>query len=198
MADDAVAQIDYSTMTYDQLLEEVGKAYQAKDMKLMGTLSRLATKAEADAAKAAKEQLQAALVETVTAVRKTLKKTVQDMVDKKELDGAEGVWFVWDFGQIEELGVNPACRLTKTGRKTAVDGGGSGTSSYTAHPAKSSELLDEIGGEVYFEDDTTVTIDKQEVTMAAGTTFKQAYDFSTNGGWRNRVRMAMLKKAGKI
>ena len=45
MVDEKVTEVDCSTMSYDQLLEEVGKAYQAKDMKLMGQLSRLATKA---------------------------------------------------------------------------------------------------------------------------------------------------------
>jgi len=35
---------DYTTMTYDQLMLEVGKAWEAKDMKLMGTRYRRSTK----------------------------------------------------------------------------------------------------------------------------------------------------------
>ena len=62
----------------------------------------------------------------------------------------------------------------------------------------SKELLDKVGENVMFAEDTTRTIQKEEHIMPAGMTFKQAYDYSTNGGWRNSVRMALLKEAGLI
>lgn len=192
------AAVDYTTMTYDQLMLEVGKAWEAKDMKLMGTLSRLATKAEVAVEKAKKETLLAALVETTKDARQAITKAVKGLVEGGKLDGAEGIWFSWDFGAIEEVGVNPACRLVKSGRKAATDGGGDAKSSYIANPAKSSDLLAQVGDNVMFAEDTTVTIDKQENIMQAGTSFKEAYDYSTNGGWRNRVRMALLKEAGIV
>ena len=190
-------EVDYATMTYDQLMVEVGKAWEAKDMKLMGMLSRLATKAEANAEKAKKDALLAELVQTTLDVKARINKLVDDMVSEGVLDGAEGVWYAQDFGEIKEVGINPACRLMKTGRK-AGGGESSGKSSYVANPAKSADLLAQVGNDVLFEEDTVRTIDKQEHTMPAGMTYKEAYDYSTNGGWRNSIRMALLKKAGII
>lgn len=198
MVDKEKKEVDYTTLGYDQLMVEVGKAWEAKDMKLMGQLSRLATKAEADVEKTKKAALLAELVEKTLTVRNTIAKAIAKMVDAGELDGAEGIWYAQDFGAMEEVGINPACRLVKTGRKASGEGGGSSQSSYVANPAKSADLLAQVGSEVMFAEDTPVTIDKVERVMAAGTTYKEAYDFSTNGGWRNRVRMALLKKAGII
>ena len=194
---DEVKVIDYSTMNYDQLMLEVGKAWEAKDMKLMGKLSSLATKAEQANEKAKKDALLAELVAVTQEATKTIKGIIDKMLDGGKLEGAEGVWFAWDFGAIEEKGINPACRLVKAGRKAST-GESSGKSSYVANPAKSADLLAQVGSNVMFAEDTERTIDKQAVTMPAGMTFKEAYDYSTNGGWRNSVRMALLKEAGII
>lgn len=190
-------EIDYSTMTMKDLLEAIGKAYAKKDMKLMGQLSKLYTKKEGEAEKTKKDALLAELVATTLTVKAKLTAIVDEMVDDGILDGAEGVWFARDFGAVEEVGINPACRLVKTGRKATGEGSG-GKSSYVANPTKSADLLAQVGDHIMFKEDTQVTIDKQEEVMPAGTTFKEAYDFSTNGGWRNRVRMALLKEAGII
>lgn len=197
MAKAEVVEVDYSAMDKDQLFEALGQAYQDKNFKLMGKLSSLVAKAEHEEEKAKKEALLAELVQTTLDARNQIVATVNKLVEANVLDGAEGVWFAWDFGEKEEVGINPACRLVKSGRKS-TGGEGSGKSSYIANPAKSADLLAQVGDEVMFAEDTAVTIDKQEQTMEAGTTYKEAYDFSTNGGWRNRVRMALLKKAGII
>ena len=89
-------------------------------------------------------------------------------------------------------------RLTKGAKKSAGAGEGGGNRSYVANPTRSVDLLAKVGGNIYIKAATTATIDKSEVSLPAGMTFKQAYDFSTNGGWRNRVRMALLKEAGLI
>jgi len=197
MATDVVKDIDYESMTYDQLLEQVGKAYEARDMKLMGQLSRLATKAEQAVEKAKRDALQAELANTTIAVSKRLNAVVTEMVDEGLLDGADGVWFARDFGETEEKGLS--CRITKTARKTAVgESTSSGKSSYVANPAKSADLLAQVGSHIIFAEDTERTIDKQPHTMPAGMTFKEAYEYSTNGGWRNSIRMALLKEAGII
>ena len=49
-----------------------------------------------------------------------------------------------------------------------------------------------------FKVDAVVRIDKKDYTMAAGTTYTQAQAFSTNGGWRNRVRMTLAKELGLV
>jgi len=191
-------QVDYSTMSMEELLQAIGDAYTTKDMKLMGQLSKLYTKAEATAEKAKKDALLAELIAVTQETLVSMTSTVDDMVEAGKLDGAEGVWFAYDFGAIKERGINPSCKLIKSSRRATGEGSGSGKSSYVANPAKSADLLAQVGDNVMFAEDTSVTIDKVEQTMSAGTTFKEAYEHSTNGGWRNRVRMALLKEAGII
>lgn len=194
----ATPEVDYSTMSLDEIQQAIGQAWQAKDMKLMGQLSKLYTKKESEAEKAKKEALLQELIQTTQDVSKRITALVDEMVEEGILDGAEGVWFARDFGEIAEKGINPSCRLVKAGRKAGGGGESSGKSSYKAGLPPSEDMLKQVGDEVYFEEDTTVTIDKVEQTMPAGTTYREAYDFSTNGGWRNRVRMALGKKAGLI
>jgi hypothetical protein len=184
---------DYDNMTQEELLQAIGAAFKAKDMKLMGTLSKLYSKKEAEAEKAKKEALQAELVKLTGEVKAKFDKLTNELKDSGLVDGADGIWYASDFGEIES-----ALRLTKSVRKATGEGGSSGKSSYVANPAKSADLIAQVGSHVMFAEDTLVTIDKVEQTMAAGTTFKEAYDYSTNGGWRNRVRMALLKEAGII
>jgi hypothetical protein len=189
--------VNYEAMTADELMEAIGQAYASKDLSLMKTLLKLHNEKEKAEEKAKKDALLAELVKTTQTVTDRINKVIDKMVEEGLLDGAEGVWYARDFGEKEEKGINPACRLVKT-KRTSSGGGSSGKSSYTANPAKSADLLNQVGDEVYFAEDTTVTIDKKEIVMPAGMTYKEAYDFSTNGGWRNRVRMALLKKAGVI
>jgi hypothetical protein len=189
----AVAPIDYTTYTAEALLEAIGKAFAAKEMKLMGALSKLYTKKEGEAEKLKKDALVAELVAKTAQAKTQIDAFIQDMIDSKEYDGAEGFWYAKDFGEVEST-----LKLTKSARKASVAGESSGKSSYVANPAKSADLLAQVGANVMFEEDTEVTIDKVAQTISAGTTFKEAYDYSTNGGWRNRVRMALLKEAGII
>lgn len=191
-------EIDYSTLSMEELLEAIGKAYADKDMKLMAMLSKLYTKAEATAEKAKKDALVAELNAVTEETLTRLVKVIDTIVEEGKLDGAEGIWLAYDFGAIREKGVNPSCKLLKSARKAATTGATAGTSSYVANPAKSADLLAQVGSNVMFDEETVVTIDKVSKTMPAGMTFKQAYDYSTNGGWRNRVRMALLKEAGII
>jgi hypothetical protein len=184
MADEVI------TKTKDQLLKELGAAWEAKDMKLMGKLSVAVAKAEEAEAKVAKEVLQKVLGELTLKVKAIIDKATIKIIESGQLDGADGIWYANDFGE-----ALTTCRLTKATAKKA-SGGGSGKSSYVSNPAKSADLLAQVGDQIMFEVNTEVSIDKVSQTMAAGTTLRQAYDYSTNGGWRNRVRMALLKAAG--
>lgn len=193
------AAVDYSTMSLEDLQLAIGRAWEDKDMKLMGQLSKLYTKKEAEAEKAKRESLLQELIQTTGTVSRRITGLIDEMVTEGILDGAEGVWYARDFGAIEEKGINPTARLVKSGaKKSGGTGESSGKSSYKAGLPASEEMLKQVGEEVYFEEDTQVTIDKVEQVMPAGMTYKEAYDFSTNGGWRNRVRMALGKKAGLI
>lgn len=186
-------EIDYSTYSMESLLEAIGKAYKDKDMKLMGTLSKLYTKKEAEAEREKKAALQQELARVEGDAKAEFDALAQELIDSGRFDGAEGFWYAKDFGEVASQ-----MRLMKSARKATGEGGGSGKSSYVANPAKSADLLAQVGARVMFAEDTEATIDKTAHTMPAGTTFKEAYDYSTNGGWRNRIRMALLKEAGII
>lgn len=187
----------YEAMSAEQLMDAIGEAYQAKELGLMKELLKMHGAKEREEEKVAKEALQAKLQETVQIVAKAINKVVDGLIEDGTLDGADGVWYSQDFGEKKEKGINPACRVTK-GRKSTGGGGGGGSSSYVANPAKSADLLAQVGDNVYIKEDTTATIDKVETTLPAGMTFNEAWALSTNGGWRNRVRMALLKEAGIV
>ncbi len=206
--DTAVAEpkeIDYGKMSTDQLLVEMGKAYEAKDMKLMGQIAKVHTATEKAEDKVKKDKLQSKLQEIVGETLKEITSLVDKLVDAGKLDGAEGVWFAYDMGEKQEKGINPACRLTKTSRKASTPGAGSGSGSYTPNDAKSKDVLDtedddgvKFGEHIRFSEATERKIDKAAVTLPAGMTYREAYNYSTNGGWRNSIRMDLLKEAGII
>lgn len=177
-------------MTEDEIQAQMTKAVADGDW---GTVKKLAAeldKLEKAKVATAKAELQAKLEKVTDKVKKTIDKAIQPLVDAGELDGADGIWYAYDFG--DKLS---SCRITKKQARAA--GASAGKSSYVSDPRKSSDMLETVGGEVMFAEDTVVTIDKAEHTMPAGTTLKEAYDYSTNGGWRNRVRMAILKAMDK-
>jgi len=190
-----VVEIDYTTYTADQLLAAIGEAWAKKDMKLMAVLAKLHTKAEAAAEAAKRAEIQTKLAGLTAEVQAAFDKVATRLRDSGKYDGADGFWYAMDFG--EKL---TTCRITKAAKaaKASGEAGTAGKSSYVANPAKSSDLLAQVGGHVMFAEAATVTIDKVEQTVPAGMTFQQAYDHSQNGGWRNRVRMALLKEAGII
>jgi len=188
MADEAV---ETKVLTKDELIQAIGEAYNKGEYKLMGKLSGQMAKVEADEAKTMKDERENAAKALVEKVQGIIRKALKPMYESGELNVADGVWFAWDFGDIE-----PSTRLTRKAAK-AAGGGGTGSGGYVSRPEKSTDLLKEFGSQVMFTEDTEVTIDKVTHTMPAGTTIQQAFDFSTYGNWRFRVRMALLKEADR-
>lgn len=184
--------VDYSKMSTAQILVEMDKAFKAKDMKLVGQLSRLHVKAEDAAEKVAKEALNAELAKVTASILAEFTKVADKLRDSGKLDGADGIWFAWDFGEAQ-----PTLKLTKAAARK-ITGTGGGKSSYVASPYKSEVLLGQVGDHIMFPEATSVTIDKVEHTIPAGTTLKAAFNYSKNGGWRNRVVMALRREAGVI
>lgn len=180
-----------AVLSHDELEQKLAKAAQAGDYKLVRQIARELEESEKTEAKAKKERQLTLLAEVTSKVKAKLDAIVNKMVDSKELDDADGVWYSFDFGSTDT-----ACRLTKSAPRKSSGNGGSG--SYVSHPAKTSDLLTQVGGNVIFAEETEVTIDKVKHNMPAGMTFKEAYDLSNNGGWRNRIRMALLKEAGLV
>lgn len=174
-------------LTEEQIKAQMTDAVAGGDWttvkRLAAELDKLAKLAE----KAAKDALQQKLAEVTSFVKSAVDKAVQKIMDSGQLDGADGVWYAYDFGD-----QSSSCRVTKTKAK-AAPGTGTGKSSYVTGFPPSDEMIALVGDQVMFAEDTDVTINKETVSMKAGMTLKEAYDFSTNGGWRNRVRQALGK-----
>ena len=183
--------MDYSAMSAEDILAAIGQAYAAKDMKLMGTLSKLYTKKEGEAEKAKKDALREALEGVTRDILAEFTALAGVLEADGKLDGAEGIYFALDLGAIRDAS-NPSLRLLKSKRAPSEPGSGSGSSSYIANPAKSADLLAQVGDHVMFAEETLVTIDKVEQTIAAGTTLKEAYDKSTTMGLSSFANVCLL------
>ena len=164
--------VDEKVLSHGELEKAFQDAAKKGDYKLVRELAKKLEESEKAQATAERDIKLKALADTTLKVKQAIDKVVQKFVDAKDLDIADGVWYSYDFG--EEL---TTCRLMKSAPRKA--GTGSSTGSYISRPEKSSELLAKVGSNVMFKEATAVTIDKVEQTMKAGTTFRQAYDFST-------------------
>jgi len=101
-----------------------------------------------------------------------LTKALQPLVDAKELDKADGVWFTWDFGDKLQ-----SCRIMKSSAKKASGGGGGGGKKFDI---STDDLLKSHGAEVYKD----------------GKTFQQAWDEDPDKNKRYAIRNALLKVNG--
>lgn len=179
--------------TIEVVQQELATAATKKDWKLLSKLAAELHKLEVAQEEAEKAVKLDALTKIGEKIKLAIGKVIQPFVDRKELDAADGVWYSWDFGA-EALNAHNIRLVKDAGKPTKA----SGTGSYISRPEKTADLLAQVGSHIMFKEATKVTIDKAEKTMAAGTTFLAAYKASDNGGWRNRVRMALLKEAGLI
>jgi hypothetical protein len=177
--------------TIESVTAELENAFKVKDLKAVSRLAAELTKLNAIKEAGERDAKVKALVAVELKVKSAIMKAVQTFIDDKSLDVADGVWFSYDFGDKSET-----IRLMKGSPK--AKGTGTGKGSYVACAEKTADLLIKVGDQVMFKEATVVTIDKVEQTMQAGMTLKQAYDFSSNGGWRNRVVMAVRRAAGVI
>ena len=186
--------------TSEIIMAELEKALKAKDYKTVSKLSAEIAKADAEKEKAEREKALAGLATITTKVTAAIQKAIDGFkAEFEKTDVIQGVWFSLDFAEKPEVGINPKCRLVKVEKGSkggAVTKSGSG--SYISRPEKTADLLAQVGEKVMFKEATEVTIDKASKTMSAGTTYKEAHEASDNGGWRNRVRMALLKEAGLV
>jgi len=201
-----MVDIDYSAMTDDQRNEALDAAYTAKNLPLMKVIVAAGIKAEDAAKKALRTELQTRLAETTIRVKglidaliallssgsptngDTIKSVTSQLrgINGTELDGADGVWYVKDFGTTES-----GCRLMKRAASGEGKASGSRKSGYVAGLPSTADMLKLVGEMVYVDKDTQVTIDKVIHTLPAGMTYAEAHMLSTNGGWRNTIRMAL-------
>ena len=186
-----VEKVEEKVLTIAELEAKLVAAAKAVDLKVVREVSRQLESAEKAKAEVERKAVMKVIDDLTKKVKGLLDKVVEVLKEKGELDKVDGVWYAADFGN-----ASTSCRLLKSTPRAKSEGKGQG--SYISRPEKTTDLLNLVGGAVMFEKDTVVTIDKVEVVMKTGTTFKAAHDYSTNGGWRNSVRMALLKEAKLI
>ena len=190
-----------------QIKEAVGKNDWSAVKKLASELDKIAKAEQAKAKAELQTRLESLgnevkgyftfIIGAMTSGNKLEQDSLKQFANKlrnltgKELDGADGVWYAHDFTPGEGLSnYEPGIRLTKGAKKAAGDGS---KRVYVSDNRKSDELLAIIGDQVMFAVDTERVVDKVPHTFPAGTTYKAAYSFSTNGNWRFGVRNSMIK-----
>jgi len=158
---------------HKKAVEELRQMSQSKDADWKAVAKKAAEVAKMGELieKAEKDAILKALETKTEDIRKIILGALQPAYDAGELDGADGVWFNWDFG--EKL---TTCRLTKSAPRKAGGGGGGKKFDVTTE-----QLLEKFGNEEYKD----------------GVSFSEAYK-SAEGDKNARftVRKALLKKGG--
>lgn len=163
------------------LMADMQKATAANDWKLVSKVASQIARMVATEEKAALDAKQKAVETLGIKVKDFITKAIKPMIDKGELDEADGVWYSMDFGDEMKDGIRPTgIRLLKSAAKVAKGAGGGGGGK--KYDVKTEELLTQHGGKVMNEE--------------TGQTFQEAYDASTEGNSRYQVRVKLLKLAG--
>ena len=193
--------------TIAELQVSIAEASAKQDWVAVGKLAKALTNGQGDIEKAAKAELQKKLEAVSSGVKgifdkvctimtagtapskeamQALTQSIREFVKTgKELDGADGIWFAQDFGAS-----STECKVMKAAKKASA-GGTSRT--YVTSAEKTDDLLTKYGDQPYTVAEKTMKIAGVDTMIPAGTTFKAAYDLSTNGNWRFTIRTALLK-----
>lgn len=172
--------------TIERLSAELVEAHKKKDWKAVSKLASAIAKLEAEREQAERDAKVKALEAMTLKVKVAIDKAVQRFIDSKELDVADGIWYSQDFG--EKL---TTCRLMKSAPKAKRIGGGTRTSSGES----TADLMTKFGDRAMSDKDIIRSVDGREMTIKAGTTFKQAYELSSNGNYRFWIRGQLLKQS---
>ena len=156
------------------LMAEMNKAVASGDYKAVAKVAQELVKAQ-KAKETAESAARTAVLDAKTGVVKdTIVKALQKMIDAKELDDADGIWFTFDFGEKE-----PTCRLMRTAVKRTGGGGGGAGKKFSI---STTEMLTKYGSDEYKD----------------GMTYQSAWELNTDKNWRYAIRESLLKKAGII
>lgn len=170
VAPEAVAE---EAKTKEQLLADMKKAMDAGDWKAVSKVSTAIAKTVAVEEKKELEVKQAAVGKLTDKVKAAFDAVAKRLIDSKELDAADGIWYANDFGE-----ALTTCRLLKSQPKPKGGGGGGGGKKVDI---TTTDLLAKHG----------------HLQMGdSGKTYQQAYDEDTDGNSRYKVRTKLLKVAG--
>ena len=157
-----VNEVTKAQPTVDELILQMGEAYNAGDFETVKKLSTEVAKAQRAAEKDAEEAERIALSGLEQDIQKSIKKLL-DKVIFPEL--AKGVWYVWDFEKAE---TEISCKLRRRTGSTPGTGGRVGKTG-----SRTSELLTKFGDEVITKDIHTSAATKSQ--SVKGMTYKKAH-----------------------
>lgn len=162
------------TKSQKSLLEEMKAATQKNDWKSVSKISSEIAKLVATQEKLERDKKLEAVVGLTDKVKTAIDKVIVPMIDAKELDVCDGVWYSRDFGSTEVT-----CKLIKGGRNQSGGGGAGKKFSITTK-----ELLEKYGDEVLTSGDHQ------------GKTFNQVFKDEEDGNLRYTMRVKLLKMDG--
>ena len=163
--------------TVELVKKDLDKAYKAGDFAAMATLSREMSKLLGGAEKAQKEAKTLALVEKAKTVKAILDSALKSFIDKGELDTADGVWYVYDFGdKMSQI------RLTKTAVRKSGEGRTTTSQGAKVYDRSTEEMLKDYG-------DMSFKVDGKDTEE----TLNQHYASSTDKNSRFGVRKQLIK-----
>ncbi len=165
--------MEEKTKTKAELIAEMKAAANSGNWKAVSKVSTEIGKMVAAEEKTEADKKTAVRDKMTEKVKAVIDKVLQPLIDAKELDDADGVWYVQDFGE-----ALTSCRLVKTATRKAGTGGGAGRKFSNT----TNELVAQYGDKMMGD---------------SGKTFKEAYaEAGTDGNKRYAVRVKILAFAG--
>jgi hypothetical protein len=169
-------------ITEESLKAQLQEALNSGDFKAVAKVAGELTKFQKAREQAELETKQEAIKDITQKVRTQIEKYIDGLIDKGELDIADGLWVNWNFSDKREVGINPSVRLMKAQARRQSTGG-------TARSSKglpsTEELIEQYGDDV--------------ADTESGMTYRQLYESNTDNHFRyNKVRMPILKAKSLI
>jgi hypothetical protein len=192
----ATATVEVKVKTEAELMAELQSALKSGDFKSVAKVSTEIAKVQKSKEQAELEAKQKILeaktggvkamldsiIGMMTAGHKPGKNVIDKLVETlnqqtgKELDAADGVWYVNDFG--DKL---TTCRLMKAQVKAKTGGGGGGGKKFDINTV---ELINGKYANEPYKD--------------TGKSFKEAWESNSDKNWRYAIRQEVLKREGLI
>jgi len=165
--------------TEAELMAQMDKAIKSGDYKAVAKVATEIAKVQKSKEQAELESKQKALAVMTEKVKGVIERALKPLIEAKELDAADGVWYTYDFG--DKL---TACRLMKSQPKGKTSTGtGGGGKKFDVATTPGSDLFEKFKGEAYKE---------------SGLTVQQAWDSDADKNKRYAIRQWLLKKGGVI
>ena len=175
------------------LREQMREAVANEDWKAVGKVSADLAKLEKEEARLAREAAEGAVKDLTLKVKDAITEFITPMIESKELDSCDGVWYGMDFGDEMVSGLRPAsCKLLKSAAKAPRTGGGGGGTKFNV---SYKDFLAKYGEELVTDADAEY---RSALKPCVSMTWKEAYETSTEGNFRYHIRECWLHKDGLI